>query len=339
MLNGTKGAGGNMSNRIDKPKMSAADLAHNLAQHHGITFNRFSETDAAAYFSNRNNFLRTASYRKNYPKHTSGANVGKYIGLDFLSLVELSTLDMHLRRILLRMCIDVEHALKVRLVADVENDPAQDGYQIVEDFLNNNASVLYNIENKIDAIFTGDLISKYFTICQVFQARSAQPQRLKQQIVAYDCPVWVLVEIISFGDFIKLAEFYYAGISNNLYDRSIINPVRSLRNACAHNNCLLNSLNSSSTTAPSAAVSQFVAGLGLSRSSSKRNLSTRPILEIVCLLYEYTNAVSDKVRNAGLSELSNFLSHRAIEKKNLLIQNPLLVSRYNYLKAVVDHIK
>jgi len=332
-----------MSNRTDKPKMRAADLAHDLAQNHGVTFNYVSESEAAAFFSDRNNFLRTASYRKNYPKHTSGVNAGKYIGLDFLSLMELSTLDMHLRRILLRMCIDVEHALKVRLVTDIENDPAQDGYQIVEDFLDNNEPVLHNIENKIDTIFTGDLISKYFTICQVFQGTSqigaAQPQRLKQQIVAYDCPVWVLVEIISFGDFIKLSEFYYGSGSNNLYDRSIINPVRSLRNACAHNNCLLNSLNSSSTTVPSATVSQFVAGLGLSRLSSRRNLSTRPILEIVCLLYEYANAVSNKVREAGVAELSNFLSHRAIEKKNLLIQNPLLESRYKYLQTVVDSIK
>lgn len=328
-----------MPNRIDKPKMSALDLAHDLAQRHGVTFSRYSEADASIYFSDRNNFLRTASYRKNYPKHTSGTNIGKYIGLDFLSLVELSTLDMYLRRILLRMCIDVEHALKVRLVTDVENDTNQDGYQIVDDFLNNNPSVLHNIENKIDAIFTGDLISKYFTICQVFQSGSTQSQRLRQQIVSYDCPIWVLVELISFGDFVKLAEFYYAVSSNHLYDHSIINPVRSLRNACAHNNCLLNNLSSTSITAPSAVVSQFVSSLGLSRSSSRKNLSTRPILEIVCLLYEYINVVSDKVRTAGLAELHDFLSHRAIEKKDLLIQNPLLESRYKYLKNIVDKIK
>lgn len=328
-----------MSNRIDKPKMSATDLSHDLAERHGVTFNRFSEADAATYFVDRNNFLRTASYRKNYPKHTNGSNVGKYIGLDFLSLVELSTLDMYLRRILLRMCIDVEHALKVRMVTDIENDSNQDGYQIVDDFLNDNPSVLDNIENKIDTIFTGDLISKYFTICQVFSATTSQSQRLRQRISGYDCPIWVLVEIISFGDFVKLADFYYAGKNNVLFDKSIINPVRSLRNACAHNNCLLNNLNSAGTTAPSQIISSFVASHGLSRGSSRKNLSTRPVLEIVCLLYEYSYAVSDKVRTAGLADLHEFLCHRAVEKKELLIRNPLLESRYRYIIKLVDNLQ
>ena len=328
-----------MSNRIDKPKMSAAALVHDLGQSHGVTFNRISESDAAAYFIDRNNFLRTASYRKNYPKHTTGADAGKYINLDFLALVELSTLDMHLRRILLRMCVDIEHALKVKLVADIERDPVQDGYQIVDDFLDNNESVLRNIENKIDAIFTGDLIAKYFEICQIFQADAAESSYLRQKIVNYDCPAWVFVEIISFGDFIKFAEYYYKGRKNPFYNRSVIHPVRSLRNACAHNNCLLNNLNSTHSTKPAAVISQFTARLGLSRSSSRKNLSTRPMLEIVCLLYVYTNAVSPKVRAAGLAELQSFLCDRAVEKRGILAQNPLLESRYSYLKKVVNSLQ
>lgn len=330
-----------MSNRANKPKMNAVDLAKDLSLKHGVTFNWITQADAAKYFSDRNNFLRTASYRKNYQKHVTGKNIGKYIGLDFLALVELSTLDMHLRRILLKMCIDVEHALKVKLVSDIENDPKQDGYQIVNDFLSKNESVLRNIENKIDAIFTGDLIAKYFTICQVIEPSpaAAQMPRVIQRISSIDCPIWVLVEIISFGDFVKLADYYYSNIYNSLYDRSIINPIRSLRNACAHNNCLLNDLNSSLTTKPSATITQFVSNLGLSKSSSQKNLSTRPILEIVCLLYEYKYAVTEKVRTAGLSDLHSFLCTRAIEKKNLLAQNSLLVSRYKYLKNLVDALQ
>lgn len=67
-------------------------------------------TEAETYLHERNNYLRTTSYRKNYDKHMTGDNAGKYIQLDFAHLVELSRLDMYLRTHLLQMCIDIEHA-------------------------------------------------------------------------------------------------------------------------------------------------------------------------------------------------------------------------------------
>lgn len=50
-----------------------------LKDEKGITFSIMSETEAAEYLSKRNNYMRTASYRKNYAKHETGAQVGKYI--------------------------------------------------------------------------------------------------------------------------------------------------------------------------------------------------------------------------------------------------------------------
>lgn len=94
-----------------------------------------SETEAAEYLSKRNNYMRTASYRKNYAKHETGAQVGKYINLDFAYLAELSNIDFYLREHLLKMCIDIEHALKVALLAEIEQNPQEDGYKIVCDFL------------------------------------------------------------------------------------------------------------------------------------------------------------------------------------------------------------
>ena len=152
-----------MSNRDRKPKKSAEELVRDMAVRHGVTFNWISEQEAAEYFIDRNNFLRTASYRKNYYKHEEGKRKEEYIGLDFLALIELSTIDMYLRRYLLRMCIDVEHALKVRLIADIEKDADQDGYQIVSDFLKSNESIKKSIAGKEGTIFAGDLVSKYFT--------------------------------------------------------------------------------------------------------------------------------------------------------------------------------
>ena len=56
--------------RNDKPKISACDLVKKLTDEKGIKFNITNETDAAEYIKNINNYLRTASYRKNYVKAT-----------------------------------------------------------------------------------------------------------------------------------------------------------------------------------------------------------------------------------------------------------------------------
>ena len=106
-----------------------------LKDEKGITFSIMSETEAAEYLSKRNNYMRTASYRKNYAKHETGVQVGKYINLDFAYLAELSNIDFYLREHLLKMCIDIEHALKVALLAEIEQNPQEDGYKIVCDFL------------------------------------------------------------------------------------------------------------------------------------------------------------------------------------------------------------
>ncbi len=177
-----------MSNRSDKPKRAPAELVEMLRDKKGITFDLMSEAEAEIYLSDRNNYLRTASYRKNYEKHETGARAGKYIQLDFAYLAELSKLDMYLRTHLLQMCIDIEHALKVMVISDVESNTLEDGYSIVADFLDENPDVLGSIAQKADSIFTGDLIEKYFSLCYVFDSHGGQnyrPRILAFSLIAF----------------------------------------------------------------------------------------------------------------------------------------------------------
>lgn len=134
----------------------------------GITFKYISEADAEKYLSNINNYMRTAAYRKNYQKHAKGIHSGKYIDLDFSYLQELSTLDMHFRFIVTKMCLDIEHALKVQMIKDIENDPSTDGYGIVDTFLSQNDYIVRKLEATSSSPFTSDLIRKYFTIQRIY---------------------------------------------------------------------------------------------------------------------------------------------------------------------------
>jgi hypothetical protein len=101
----------------------------------GITFNIISESDAKSFLTENNYYLKLASYRTNYAKYTSGSKTGLYINLDFAYLKELSTIDMHLRYLIIQMCLDIEHYLKVSLLSHVESNPSEDGYELIRRFL------------------------------------------------------------------------------------------------------------------------------------------------------------------------------------------------------------
>lgn len=130
-----------MSNIETKPVLTSAQLIQKMKEEKGISFSLVSESEAEEYLFNVNNFLRTASYRKNYQKYQKGYNTGKYIDLDFAYLKELSTIDMHFRMEVIHLCIDIEHALKVKILQKVETANI-DGYSVVRDFLARNEKIV-----------------------------------------------------------------------------------------------------------------------------------------------------------------------------------------------------
>ena len=326
--------------RNDKPKISACDLVKKLKDEKGIKFNITNETDAAEYIKNINNYLRTASYRKNYVKHLLGENKGKYIDLEFAYLTELSTIDMHLRTILFKMCVDIEHAIKTKLLAAVEDNPLEDGYNLVDIFINDNPSVLSKIEQKADSVFTGALIEKYFNLCYIFQSNT-NISDLRTRILSVDCPVWVLVELISFGDTIKLVEVYnniYPANKIDLPSRQLLMPVKSLRNACAYNNCLLNNMNAG-TTKPTQLVTNFVASIpNVGKEERNKKLSCRPFFEIVCLIIAYEHTVSYNVKTNGFNGLKDFINNRMFRNINYFQTNQVVKTSFEFLKKILDNL-
>ncbi len=330
-----------MSNAKEKPKVTATALIEKLENEKGITFHYINKQNAARYLIEKNNYLRTASYRKNYPKHLNGSQKGKYINLDFAYLIELSIIDMYFRELLLNMCIDVEHDLKVKIISDVEKNNAEDGYNIVKLFLKAYPATLRNIEQKIDSTFVGPLINNYFEIESISPDDSHKNRFPKKHIVFVDCPVWVFLEIISFGNLIQFAKFYYDHYYDNLpacYKPSVLNPVKSLRNACAHNNCLINNLTTKNAK-PLKDISEFASHrLKIASGQRKRCLSLRPMFEVTTLLYLYDTIVSEKVRKHGIDKLSRFIDGRMCEKASYFKENNTLVQTYNYLKKCVDNL-
>lgn len=318
---------------MNKPKLSSNQIVEKIEKEKGITFKHITKEEAAAYLTEKNNYYRLASYRKNYDKILLGENEGKYINLDFSYLIDLSSIDMQLRFLIIRMCLDIEHDLKIRLLNDITKDDEEDGYSIVKDFVDNNDSIMEDIFKKRNSTYVGDLISNFFT----FEYHLSIKNNIVFDRKEIRCPVWAFVEIISFGSFIKFYDYYY-GDRNTGAKTNLLNPIKSLRNACAHNNCLLNNLRSGCSK-PSSTVSKFVSQInGISKDERKKYLSVRPIFEFVSLLIVYDSFVSQTVKEHRYLEMNELVNNRMSRNSEYYQNQQLLKASYLFIQKIVDFL-
>lgn len=317
---------------MSKPKLSAERLVAKMKNEKGITFEHMSEEDAVYFLKRKNNYYRLAAYRKNYDKRLNGENKGTYIGLDFAYLVDLSIIDMHLRNMIFQMCLDVEHDLKVQLLNDITANPDEDGYDIIISFISDNEFLKEEIYKKRFSTYVGDLINKFFT----FETHKNANNKDIIDDVDIRCPIWAFVEIISFGTFINLYDYYYD--LNAPVQKQLLNPIKSLRNACAHNNCIINNLRRG-TTRPTRKVSQFVSSIPDIRSDARRKyLSSQPIFEFCSLLFVYDSVVSENIKKHRYTELSSLISERMLKHSDYYSNQQLLSSAYDFIRKITEFL-
>ncbi|MDO4345574.1 MAG: Abi family protein [Eubacteriales bacterium] len=280
----------------------------------GIKFDIVKEDDAKVFLQNNNYYMKLASYRANYDKRKSD---GSYINLDFAYLQELSTIDMHLRYLILQMCLDIEHALKTRLLKDIESNPKEDGYDIIRRFITKYERSCYNIQKHKSSEYCRELIEKYYPYF----------------------PVWVFVELISFGDMVKLYEYYMERYPRRLKDSELLYSIRDLRNATAHSNCLINKLQRG-TNKPSVKIIKFISnvdGIGVSMRTNK--LSNKFLYDFICLLYVYNEFIDvGIIKEKRFKQIKEFVDGRVIRNKEYFNKNECVKTAYIFVKKVVDYM-
>ena len=106
-----------------KKLLSVDQLIEHMKQK-GIKFVEMTEDSARDFLSYNNYYMKLASYRCNYEKCLEGKREGQYKNLDFAYLEELSRIDMYLRYLVLQMCLDIEHQIKVMLMDNIEKNSA-----------------------------------------------------------------------------------------------------------------------------------------------------------------------------------------------------------------------
>lgn len=300
-----------------KAKLSIDEQIEHMKTQKGILFRIVNEDGAKKFLSEHNYYFRIKAYAKNYEKYNSGPNQGKYINLEFAYLQELSTLDMYLRKIILKMTIDIEHFLKTQLLRDLASNSNEDGYDIVQEYLRSNPKFLESVDKMKNGLCR-DLINKYKD----------------------DFALWNIIEVMSFGDFMNLYKLYYTKYPSKNDMSRFLWSVRSLRNAAAHNNCLLNSLKRADSIKikPNLLVLNRVSKIpDIGRENRKIKMANPVIHDFVVSLHLFNQVItSEKVKLFTMKELKELVDGRFVKNSKFFWRNVNIRSSYVFLKKVVD---
>lgn len=251
---------------------------------HQVAFNITSESAAETYLAQNTYFFKLKAFDKKFgmddPMH--------YTHLEFSYLQDLATIDYHLRRLVSQLTSDVEHALKVRFNQLLMRQTLEDGIKVTAAFINS-------------ARLDKERIFK----------RSAYTEKIIEKFEA-EPPAWLLWETCTMSVTNDFYRFFLGRIGYEDPVYSILDGVRFLRNAAAHNNCLL--------TAPAYSVrstdklSEYVEEL---RANPTSDMDFAPVLELVgtdplihdlaCVLCAHINLVhSDGMVDSAIQEIGVF---------------------------------
>lgn len=299
-----------------------------------IKFERISEKDAENYLKNNNNYYNLTSYKNNFEKYfVNGIFIDKYIDLDFSYLKDLSIIDHRLRLILFKMIIDIEYYLKIKILNTIESIDEEDGYRIVNRYLEQD---FYNVKfpKKVHNSIFKKVGSEYYQ--KIFSKYDLDKDKKLENI-----PIWESLEIITFGELVNFYDFYTNEykLKDENKDVYILRDIVKLRNAVAHNNCILSELNMKKNKyPPSYKIIQFLNNCNIGKDTRSKKLSNSRIRQITYTLYMFNEIVtSDGIKNNVKKDINELFFDRIIKHKEYYNNNELLKSIYCYFKKIIEN--
>lgn len=287
----------------------------------GVTFNHLSRLKSVEYLTKNNNYFRLTAFRKNFTKIQNGEDAGKYQDLDFSYLIDLAIIDTRMRTLILEMSLNIEHFAKVKLLKAI-TEKGEDGYLVVEDFLN---SMITDYKDKLMNEINRNRRSCY--CCDIVNKYSG-------------CfPAWAFVEIITFGSFINFYKFcaYRFADLEMKDDFYLFLQVQCIRNAAAHNNCIINDLLSknalhSTNFGVSVALGKIA---NISEQMRDTKMGNPRIQQLVTLLYAHKKIVlSDGVHKHIASKLHEITIR--MFRDYCYCESETIETTFIYIKNIVD---
>lgn len=308
-----------------KKKLSFDEQIKDL-EDKGVSFEIVGKEDAKKFLQYNNYYFKLKSYANNYPINPK---TNKYVNLDFAYLIELSKLDMYIRKFVIDMALDIEHFLKTKMLYDLCKNNEEDGYNIVKKFLFGHKNVKETIDKTAES----------YSICSELALKHLEE---------HDYALWNIVEVISFGNFVDLYNTYYQEYDS--YNFGVyLGSIKFLRNAAAHNNCLLSFLLKPHGVKKFKKTKQLCNALArvkdLSESSRNKKMENPIIHDFIALLFVYNDllktSTTKQMRDMKMKELQKFFcdpAGRVLKNKHYFEKNGTITETYKFVANVINYI-
>ena len=297
-----------------------------------IKFELISEDKAEQYLHDNNNYYNVTSYKNNFEKYMiDGVFINKYIDLDFAYLKDLAIIDHRVRLLFFKMIIDIEHYLKIRILNLIENIEDEDGYRIVNLYLEkdfNDEKFPKKVHNSIFKKVGSEYYQKIFSKYDIDKDKKLE-----------NIPVWEFLEIITFGELINFYEFFSKEyqLKKEIKNIFILREIVKLRNAVAHNSCVLCDLDKKDNEyAPDFKIVNYLNSCGIGKETRDNKLSNSRIRQITYTLYMFNEIVtSEGVKRNVITDINELFYERIILHKEYYNNNELLKSIYAYFDKII----
>ena len=164
----------------------------------------------------------------------------------------------------------------------------------------------------------------------------------KKRIDDDNYALWEIAEILSFGEFIDLYQLYYSTYhskDNNF--SSYLWSIKFLRNAAAHNNCLLNSLKAPyHITIHKTKEIQFeISKIKTISQNAKDKWMANPVIhDFVILVFVFVKLIkSVGIKQSGINNLHWLFNERMLKHKEYFLKNNSIIESYKFTSKIVNY--
>lgn len=152
--------------------------------------------------------------------------------------------------------------------------------------------------------------------------------------------VWNFVEMVSFADFISFYAFYYDYMRMQCEYTKHFESVRRIRNACAHNVCMLASFKSVPGFKSDLETNFELLGgnIGIGKGTISSCMKVPLLNDFAVMLSVYTKLISSpKIKEITLQEIKDFFDGRMVYRKQYFENNSDIKNAYLFARKVLDY--
>lgn len=250
----------------------------------GITFEHVTEDEAKNYLYENSYYYKVNAYRKNFTKNRNNL----YQNVDFATLKDLAIIDMHLRYLILKLSLDIEHAVKTKLI-NIITESDEDGYTIVREY--NDYQYQKTPESKRKDFVPSDQWilggSKFGYHKDLYEKHKDNPS------------IWVLIEIMSYGQLSSFLGFYKKkkkyGSRQIKLASELMHFSKNVRDNAAHNRPLILNITSplqfkrgkkpKKVKNPKLQIRQYLYSAGIQKTLVDKYTTNWKVNDLIALLY------------------------------------------------------